>query len=531
MKRIKMKLILLSLICMPIGLHALVNTTPGTRVWDIMNQTQLTDVTVCSILDTISTLDITADFTELFTTIDEVQSKVSLLPPELMGVIPKAEQLNSGLDVINQEVNQLGQDFQSTWTILATITQQVCNSLALASAIENIEIQAESSVDFTDTFTLLDAIENKLCTVDSKVDITQNLVNNIDNQIVSDITGTFTALQSILDLQCSDADTLENYETTLGTPLSNGSSLTQITISSPGRYYLIEDLTYEPASSPKITISSSDVYLDLNNKLIVRFDSTASSTTAINIEDNASNVVITSGTLSNSAFNPPTTAISIGSNCTYCIFKNLFFQRLTVGFESTDLTNAIYKDNSFFRCAESLANIGGSNQQIIRNVNSIISGIPSSAFIPADSKQIFFYNFNAQKLIEGSNIVVENCASDLFDDTVTLSSTSTNCTIWHNDLRGDTQSMQASGGTSGKHEITSNNMVGHIDFSMTDCFIAFNNMKGSLIDLPQDATLGNYNFGAYVAGGSGDANAVSFSEGGSFPSPAPEYWNNLAASH
>jgi hypothetical protein len=516
---------------MPIGLHALVNTTPGTRVWDIMNQTQLTDVTVCSILDTISTIDIVVDFTELFTTIDQVQSKVSLLSPELMSVIPKAEQLNSGLDVINQEVDQLGQDFQSTWTILATITQQVCNSLTLASAIENIEIQAGSSVDFTDTFTLLDAIENKLCTVDSKVDITQNLVNNIDNQIVSDISGTFTALQSILDLQCSDADTLENYETTLGTPLFNGSSVSQITISIPGRYYLAENLTYETASSPKITISSNNVYLDLNNKLIERVNLAGPfSATAINIEDNVSNVVIANGTI-NGGPNFPDTAISIGSNCIYCIFKNLFIQHHTVGFDSTDLTNAIYKDNSFYFCTESLANIGGSNQQIIRNVNSSFSSLRSSASIPADSKQIFFYNFSAQKLIEGSNIVVENCGSDLFDDTVTLSSTSTNCTIWHNDLCGDTQSMQALGGTSGKHEVTSNNMLGDIDFSMTDCLIAFNNMKGILTDLSQDATLGNYNFGTYAAGGSANANAVSFSESGDFPSPAPEYWNNLAASH
>lgn len=318
----------------------------------------------------------------------------------------------------------------------------------------------------------------------------------------------------------------------------NGSDTTQVTINSPGRYYLAEAFTYDGATSPKVTIASSDVYLDLNKKSITG-PAADSNAIAIGISNNLSNIVIANGII-DGGFTPSTAftgkAIRIGSNCRYCIFKDLFIQRSGQGFNSNNMTHAVYKDISFENGNALIENAGGSNQRIIRNIGES-SGLTCFT-VPAYSQQIFFYDCCISEQasadfmeIDGFDIVVENCSSSRFDDAITLSSTSTNCTIWHNELIGGTRAIQALGSISGKHEITSNNTLGDIDFAMTDCLIAFNSIKGTVTDLSQDSTLGNYNFGSYAGGGSGSANAVSFSEGGVFPSPAPEYWNNLAASH
>lgn len=188
---------------------------------------------------------------------------------------------------------------------------------------------------------------------------------------------------------------------------------TGYTITTPGKYALIEDVDYATIGlSPAITIDANDVHLDLNNLTINASMAHASGTDIIRITSGKTNVTVEHGTLKSTAANP-VCGIDVAASCEQLYFNDLhaidipaietstsckdisiFNVRIT---NNTSPFDAIYFDTD---CSE-----------LIIDAVDITNG---HIYAANGSSNVFISNctlVNGNVTINGSDIVIEQCTT------------------------------------------------------------------------------------------------------------------------
>ncbi len=183
--------------------------------------------------------------------------------------------IESNMDIVGGLIGEaemkamdLEDDFGQTWTILDTIENKLCTSESeLQSADDNLQSLIDI-VDFSSIFTVVKTIQMKACTVDSKVDVAISLIDDVD------FSGVFTALDALESKVCLIDDLVQTVSTgvfvirdALGTPIYQSDvGTTGYIIETPGRYYLAENIQYAPTTenNAAIGINADNVFLDLN---------------------------------------------------------------------------------------------------------------------------------------------------------------------------------------------------------------------------------------------------------------------------
>ncbi len=196
----------------------------------------------------------------------------------------------------NSAVQDLISDFQSTWTVL----QSVDTKLAQAYSSLSLTDAAIDAFSYSSVFTVIDTIIANETTINSQVDVYSSLVNVLTNKINTDFSGVFTALTSVNASAISSSSMLSTInsklsiiQTELGFPIY--ASDLPLTINTPGRYYLAENINYSGTSNA-ITINTNDVSIDLNGRTLNRVGGTGT-VVGIIINNGVSNVKIFNGSI------------------------------------------------------------------------------------------------------------------------------------------------------------------------------------------------------------------------------------------
>ena len=192
-------------------------------------------------------------------------SKLCLIEDQVCTVASSVDLLESLVSVLNMQAQELIEDFQETWTILQVIEDKLCTSESVLDGASNTLQVTLDQLDFSGVFTAIEAICQKEITVDGKVNTYESLTDAI---VDIDFSGVFTVLEVIQSKICLADDLvqtisagLEDVSDCLGFPIFNADL--PLAISIPGRYYLAEDIDYA-GTSDAITISTDDVFIDLN---------------------------------------------------------------------------------------------------------------------------------------------------------------------------------------------------------------------------------------------------------------------------
>ncbi len=245
--------------------------------------------------------------------IDAIDSKLDALPvttiiSKLCVIENQVCTIESVLDIIgpligtlNFKAQELIGDFQETWTILDVIENKLCTAEPILETITS-KLDQDISLDLSGVFTEIEAILQKECTVDSKVDIALSLVDVfISKQDEIDFSGVFTALDALLMKVCtvdSQTDVLDtkvdNLVSFCGIPI-RASSL-PLTITTPERYFLAENIDYA-GTTDAITISTDNVFLDLNGYTL-NYTGVTASIDGVMISA-STNVQVVNGAISN----------------------------------------------------------------------------------------------------------------------------------------------------------------------------------------------------------------------------------------
>jgi len=275
--------------------------------------------------------------------VDAIESKLDALPvttiiSKLCLIENQVCTIESILDIIgpligilNVEAQELIGDFQETWTILDVIENKLCTAQPILETVTS-KLDQDISLDLSGVFTEIEAILQKECTVDSKVDIALSLVDDfVSRQDAIDFSGVFTALDALLMKVCTvDSQTdilsskVDNLVSFCGIPITANSL--PLTISTPERYFLAENIDYA-GTSDAITISTDNVFLDLNNYTL-NYTGVTASIDGVMISA-STNVQVTNGAIANFTGN----GISVSGASENLIFSQLSFADLTIGIE------------------------------------------------------------------------------------------------------------------------------------------------------------------------------------------------------
>lgn len=231
-------------------------------VVDIINQQLFTDVSL-------------ADFVE--SKICDIESKIELLDTTI-------QEVNMLLGQANDTSDDISIDFQETWTIL----QALRNSLITIQSNTDVVCDDINAIEFifdqTEVFTAIKYVENTACTVENGIDALQRNINEIQDLAYYE---TYTALQAVIDkLVVSDslidevkitATVIDSLQACIGTPITQADvGTTGFTISTAGRYHLAEDIEFNPvAAATAISITAAGSVLDLNGKTLRQGNTTA----------------------------------------------------------------------------------------------------------------------------------------------------------------------------------------------------------------------------------------------------------------
>jgi len=310
---------------------------------DVVNvQALVIDSKVCLLCPSIDEIGSKIDITQL--QVATLESKVDISGLSLQTIFSKICTLDSKVDVIEMETQMeqegvnsiesalciLIDDFQETWTILNTIELKACTIDSLLDSIESkVSDLVEFGPDTSTTFTALEALEEKVCSVESVLD-----VMSVDLEM-PDVVGTFTALEFLLDKSCTidskvdvvnmllltDDSSLAQAVDCLGTEITSADiGTTGFTINTSGRYFLGAEIDYAAsiAANPAITISADNVTLDLCDKTL-RQSNAQASTVGILVSGNLENVIIQNGTIREFTSD----CIQIASEASGMILQNL----------------------------------------------------------------------------------------------------------------------------------------------------------------------------------------------------------------
>ncbi len=306
-------------------------------------------ITIESRIDTIS-------FDQLVT--NTLISKLCLIEDQVCTIESTLDVIGPLIGVFNMQAQELIGDFQETWTILQVIEDKLCTSESVLDVVSN-KLISPFDADFSGVFTAIEAIDEKAIIVDVKVNTADNLID----AETADFSGVFTVLEVIQSKICLADDLvqmisagLEDVSDCLGTPIFNADiGTTGFTISTAGRYYLAEDIDYG-GTSDAITISTDDVFLDLNDYTL-NYTGVTASIDGVMIST-STNVQVTNGAITNFTGE----GISVAAGSSNMIFSNLNITDVTGdGIQVGSSSNIIVDDIRVARCGRGVFFTSGSN--------------------------------------------------------------------------------------------------------------------------------------------------------------------------
>ncbi len=370
----------------------------NTVIESTVDNTVLTVCSVESLLDAVreTSYSIESSIDRIDSTLNSIESKVCLVESNFDIVVNGVREVVSSVDNIEINICALSDDFNETWTVLTAIESKACVVDLLVDTIESkVDFVSGSgaSGDFSGTFTVLDLIQAKICSSDSIVDTLLPML--------PDISGTFTALEVLVEKSCTIESALDfavvqlstndsqfaDVIDCLGTEITDADvGTTGFTISSAGRYFLGESITYSPGvSSSAVTISTDNVTLDMCDKVITQGNTTAS---VVGITVGAvDNVTVKNGTVRDMRGNN----IAISSSASGVLLQDLFVITAGDGANSTDGINISAADTITINrvlvsdsgrhgihCAGAVTDVIIQDSMIVDNTTDGIALLPTS---------------------------------------------------------------------------------------------------------------------------------------------------------
>lgn len=271
--------------------------------------------------------------------------------------------------------------------LIAQVNPQPGENLWHILAAVGTEVDTLSSglCDFSGSFTMLNAILAKDCTTLSKIDVLSTATG-----ATTSFDQTFTIIQALA--LCNP------------TPFFGG------TIANPGHYCLAVPLIGGTVN-PLITISASDVLLDLNGHIL----SLVSTATAISINTSASNITIVNGFFEGGLSGVLTFSTNSYKNLR---FENLEFNFPGTAFEIHQTSNILMHNCISFNSAQFGLSIGTegnlsdiSQSILIENCN-FSNGAIGAKIVSANDLLLKCCSFNVNN---GEGFQCENLNSVLFD--------------------------------------------------------------------------------------------------------------------
>lgn len=321
---------------------------------------------------------------------DLLISKLSVIEGQVTTISSKMTIVDSRLSADILLAEDLITDFQETWTIL--------NSIGNILISDQLGLQTISSklghinlTDLSSVYTVINGIIQQKYTLDTQVDEALSLIDALDTLIVTDFSAVFTALNVVtqgeqtinsqIDALNTDVNSLIDY---FGTPIYNSDlGISGYVITQPGRYYLAENINYS-GSSNAITISSNDVFLDLDEYVLT--NSTTNSAILINSNNN---IQVANGSIVSQAL-----AIQVSDGATNIIFNGLNIQALGNAVMLGVIQNVIIAD-----CI--INGIAGTGGAVVLNGPKNVNMRDTQLFgVTVDSSDI-------------TNMYVSDCVTDL----------------------------------------------------------------------------------------------------------------------
>ena len=259
--------------------------------------TQTSESSMALLITIESSLDISNSiFDDL--AITSIESKLEITSNLENSIISKLDIAVPFIATLNNQAQELINDFESTWTILYVIDGSLNASQTTLNIIEST-LEDLNPHDISTVFTIIDTILRNEATVNSQVDRYNSMVDAFTLDLNTDFNGVFTALTAIntsnafpSSMLSIISSKLSNIQTALGFPIYQNDI--PLTINIPGRYYLAENINYSGASNA-ITINVSDVAIDLNERTL-RY--TGASSVAGIVINAVNNITIFAGDIS-----------------------------------------------------------------------------------------------------------------------------------------------------------------------------------------------------------------------------------------
>jgi len=493
----------------------------------------------------------------------------------------KVEVVDSELDSIKTTINTIDiksqdsiDDFQETWTAITPILEKLCTVQSKTDVVSSILDVLEVIVDQSGTSTEIAAILEKTCIVDSQID-------EISKSIVS-FDGTFSVLDDTLEKLC-DADSLideldlsttilDPIQSCLGTPIRQEDvGTTGFTISTSGRYYLAENITFSPSATARaITISADNVYLDLSGKVLQQGNIQAD-VAGILVDGVRNNIVVAHGCIHR--FTNGAVQAGLSGSITNIILKDLLIEDIigagATFFGGISLENG---SNIIIDSVEVVRTIGSNilavNSADIIIENTCVRGSSNHGIHLAGTDRVRIRKCasleNSRSGVEVQafvattrNVLIEHCTfmgngfgirgANLNDATE-----ATEIIIRKNDIVGNGYGVFFAGVNMKRwvimHNMISNNSSHGIEFNRDDTvvnnIVLFNSLiQNGLTNIQERSDNGpNSILGNFALHSIGDARNYSLasgntvitgaksiiSQGGAFPNPLPTYWYNIS---
>jgi hypothetical protein len=519
----------------------------GTRLWNIAASIGSQFITIESKLETISVNEV--DFSGVFTSLEVLQQEVCTVDSLVDVINTLVIDAGTTAETIDNKLDDLAQDFNETWTILAALNlkaKQIYTSLENAeSNIDNADTTV--ALDFSGIFTAIEASQQKACTINSKVEAINNQLENIDINISGDLDGTFTLIDAIEQKVQSINDSLSVIDAAanaIGTPISDADLPFNIT--SSGFYYATEDLSGEIRfNTPNIR----NVVLDLNGftltgRILASFSGTVNGVIIQNgrIKYSGNNGAI-NFTNPTSAFanviirdlhiittGAPGTAINLNSSTASFLFENIIAKASTTGISANN--NAVGPEmvarNCFATATSGIALGNGLRLENCIAKNSLIG-----------------FAFGNVDTTSAQNCKATNCSSGGFS--ITRSSNIINCISKLNSSNGFNLSLAAGGITKTlQNNISSANSSAGINLTSSsdsssselvkDNICLFNSTNINQIGSGNVSLLGNFTLNTTTAGNRtlNNTSTTTFSnqvQGVDFTTTStilPTRWNNIS---
>lgn len=264
---------------------------------------------------------VSSELDSLDTKVIAFDSTVDFAVMQAMSISSEVDTINSQVDValnglvtLGSLLNVLEQDFNFTWTILASITNQA-NGIGSVTSVINSQVDALNvSLDLSGVYTSLARVSTNLTTIGSKMDVVNSKLAAAETLLQTDINGTFTVINAIINQETTVISKLSVVDSKVliiqdafGIPIFNSSL--PLTINAGGKYYVAEQLSFVPTIvNQSINIAANNVAIDFRGRTMT---GGGANVDGIRIAQNVSGVVINGGTIRNTSG----AAINVGVAC------------------------------------------------------------------------------------------------------------------------------------------------------------------------------------------------------------------------